>query len=185
MLLPNEEIIKMSELFCTHKNGTNIFIETGTSEGRGIDAAILAGFTEIFSVEVKKPLFDKNVFKYRHRKNIHLFNGTSERFLTHIIGKLNCQLFFWLDAHDSKCSKISKCPILEEIKIIGKSIIKNHTLLIDDVRIFKDYKVNDLYGGISFDQVQEAVLKINPNYVILFDNSDIYVNDVLIAKTVN
>jgi hypothetical protein len=79
----------------------NIFIETGTATGASIEAALRAGFKEIYSIEVN-PFFclrAQNVFK---NDPVTIISGTSEIELPQLLQKtrlLDEGVFFWLDAH--------------------------------------------------------------------------------------
>jgi hypothetical protein len=80
---------------------------------------------------------------------------------------------FWLDGHPDG---IDGNPLWGELNAIKYHNIKTHTILIDDIPIYFDPK-----------QVEDELLKINPNYVFTYENAlnenngDIYKNYRLTA----
>jgi len=74
-----------------------------------------------------------------------------------------------------------KIPILEELKIIGEHTIKNHTILIDDMRAVQHGFPNDGWNDLTIDMIKEAALAINPEYKISFDFG-VVPNDIFIAQ---
>jgi hypothetical protein len=67
---------------------------------------------------------------------------------------------------------------LEKIvqEVLKNHPIKNHTLLIDDTRMFGHY-----WGlGLSKESVIEQVMAINPDYKIQWENG-IEANDIMVA----
>ena len=68
---------------------------------------------------------------------------------------------------------------MRELDLIAEHHIKNHTILIDDVRCFGRDGVVD-WSTVSLDLVVEALRKINPAYAISYEQG-ITRNDVLVA----
>jgi L-rhamnose mutarotase len=68
---------------------------------------------------------------------------------------------------------------MEELKQIKDHSIKNHTILIDDRRLFGTADFLD----ISEDTIKAAILEINPNYQFSYENGFIE-NDILVATCV-
>jgi predicted nucleic acid-binding protein len=56
--------------------------------------------------------------------------------------------------------------------------IKNHTILIDDVRMFNTIEWNN----IGHDNVIKLIMEINENYKISYYDSPHGNNDILLAK---
>lgn len=168
------------------------FVETGTFKGEGVDIALLSNFEFIDSIEFFEEFFLKAKEKFSHIKNVKLHLGKSEDNLWNIIKEKNEKITFWLDAHymgstadvyqetvlttGSPLADI-KTPILKELEIISKHHIKEHTIMIDDMRCCG----TDLFDFISKEQIERSVLKINSNYKIYYENSW-ELNDILVAK---
>lgn len=67
-------------------------------------------------------------------------------------------------------------PILQELEAIKNHPIKNHTILIDDVRMFGTRD----FDGVTLDQITDKLREINPNYSIFFEKG-YQANDILVA----
>ena len=167
------------------------FVETGTFKGEGIDLALSCNFQFIDSIEFFEEFYVKAIKKFANIKNINLHLGKSEEILWDVIKNKNEKITFWLDAHymgtadsyqetflitGSPLADI-KTPILHELEIISKHHIKDHTIMIDDMRCCN----TDLFDFISKKQIEDCILKINPHYKIHYENSW-EPNDILIAR---
>ncbi len=127
------------------------FIETGTFFGTTLKAS-LNYFRYLASVELSVELYNKAKNKFRHYKNVHLYNGDSAVALTDMIRDLpdNKNILFWLDGHYSGgvTAKGDKdTPIIEELTTIFSMNLNNIVILIDDARCFNgenDYPTIDM-----------------------------------------
>jgi len=157
------------------------FVETGTANGDCVRLALEVGFERVYSIEIDKPLQEENKQRYKDQIDagrVVLITGDSLEEINNIIPLLDKPTTFWLDAHvDFGPCGIKKCPLYEELEAIGKSSIKNHTILIDDIRVFGEH-----WGeGISIQTIKDAIIKINPEYNFTFENNTVTYNDVLVA----
>jgi hypothetical protein len=161
------------------KYGTDYFVETGTFHGAGVDVAIAAGMSDIRSVETHYDFFAECKDRFCDDTRVQLWHGDSLDLLPMIIENISDRITFWLDAHDgnSPTSGKKRAPLLEEIEIIGQHPIKDHVILIDDVRLFGV----GFWEGVTQIGVINALLKINPNYVVIYENSSAYPEDILVA----
>jgi hypothetical protein len=64
---------------------------------------------------------------------------------------------FWLDAHESSATS----TLLQELEVLKNHPIKTHSILIDDLRMWKRHKI-----GFDTEILKEKLLEINPNYKI-------------------
>lgn len=156
------------------------FVETGTSNGAATELALKFSFEKLFSIEIDKILQKSNIIKFQlpiKQKKLELIVGDSLEELIKLIPKLDKPTTFWLDAHvDDGPMGIKLCPILEELDAILQSSIKNHTIMIDDMRCFG---IN--WGkGITIDMLLEKIKQINSNYIITYEDGHTP-NDVLVA----
>jgi hypothetical protein len=149
------------------------FIETGTWTGNTTSIAAKV-FSEVYSVELSKKCFLYVKNKLRDDKNIHLYHGDSPKFLQNILVKKKERILFWLDAHYSGGLTVrgdKNTPILDELKAIGESNIRDSVILIDDLRCFcsSDLHVIDetIKGYPTFKQLFMAIKGINPSYEVL------------------
>ena len=162
-------------------NNNKVFIETGSYVGEGIKNAIFSGYKEIHSIELadKYYQFCKDYFK--HIDWVSLYHGDSVEQLPNILNKLTTRATFWLDAHYSGGDTAfvnAITPLMNELDIIKDHPIKNHVIIIDDLR---EWRAD--YPAIRFgiEDIKRKILEINPNYI--FSVADGYVpEDILIAE---
>jgi len=158
----------------------DVFIETGTFIGDGVQSALDFGFKKVYSIELSEELYHKCKVKFEKNKNVNLFLGDSGEVLKGVLSKVKCPATFWLDGHYHPAGKNRKdnpdffewglsndgvwSPLLRELDIISKHEIKNHTIIIDDMREMKTAQ----YGSIDSGDLFSRLLKINNKYKFRF-----------------
>ena len=165
------------------------FVETGSFVGDGIQSALDTNFQHILSIEFYYPLVEKCRERFKEYKNVKVIHGSSSSELYETIKNIQKPITFWLDAHysgEGTAHDGKYCPILEELEQIRNHNVKNHTILIDDRRLFGR---NDKKFGIAFPEITETMIinkikEINPKYEISYGDSTIK-NDIIIAKVKN
>lgn len=168
----------------------NNFIESGTYQGDTVKTAIDFGFSKIHSIEIEENLYSSTVELFKNNNNVKIWNGDSPDVLReHIIPTLSESSTFWLDAHKSRLlqtpgsNKYGNCPLLHELDAISESLIKNHVIIIDDVRLFDTQN----WDFVKKEDCIKKIMKNNPNYVLEYIDGrcpwqDIVLkNDILIA----
>jgi hypothetical protein len=156
-----------------YKSSNTHLIETGTYEGDTPLLALQEGFEKVYSIEINEIRYQAAVQRFEREPRITVLRGDSAIELPNIIKGLSCPVFFWLDAHlDGPVN----APLLEELDAISKHPIKTHTILIDDVRRFGEYLLN-----VSKEILSEKIQKINPMYVISYENDGLTPDDVMVA----
>lgn len=172
-----------SSLKLFKKFPNNVFVETGSFEGRGINWALKSGFDIIKSVELSHEYYEKCVNKFKDNKNVFLFEGSSDDLLWSMIKDIDTPITFWLDAHYSGVTKVKgneKSPIIKELNIIKRHPINTHTILIDDVRDMGTYK----FDWVTIAQVKNKLKQINPDYHI-WQHDGVVKNDIIVAQLLN
>lgn len=169
-----------------------VFVETGTSNGVGLEAAYDAGFELLFSIEFYKYKYKNCKNKFKDKNNVVLMCGDSGELIKEILNDINQPITFWLDSHYSGPGKYNtkpladKCPILRELECIKNHHIKTHTILIDDIRIFR--KSIDLWNNISEGDILKALKEINKEYNFYYidgvSTEQVFSNDILVAEVV-
>lgn len=149
-----------------------IFVETGTQLGGGVKTALDVGFKKIYSVEINDNCFKKSSERFRDNEKVNLIKGDSKEELSKILSQIQEPSTIWLDGHTDLGT-----PIMDEIKALQQCKIKNHTLLIDDVRNLKG-----LYKNLDFNDILNKIREINPNYTLSFIDSTHFPNDILVAQ---
>lgn len=170
--------ITTSDVFQKHLNP--VFIESGSFYGNGISMALQAGFKEVYSIELAPHLYEKCCQRFHGNPHVHLYLGDSSIVLKNVLDQLHERATFWLDGHYS-CGETAmgktNTPILQELALIAEHPIKNHTILIDDVRQFGKAE----FDFIDLNAIEKAIKEINPLYKIHFENGYVS-NDVLVAE---
>lgn len=170
------------DILSSYRN--NVFIETGTYLGGAIDLAIKLNFREIHSVDISRKYEISNKEKFKNYPFVNLHYGESFIILDKILENINDKVTFWLDAHYDIFSDVCglyKCPLLQELNVIKNYTNNYHTILIDDIRMFKS--TNE--WNISLEDIIKNIKLINKNYKILFvdgkDDDKFRKDDILIA----
>lgn len=145
------------------------FVETGCGSGDGIQAALDAGFNEIYSIELYKIKYLPTRKRFMNDDRVSLMLGHSANILTGLLPALFNGIVFWLDAHYDFAARREGNnledvqPILEEIKAIENYSKSNlNTILIDDRLDFVNPRPQ--MHNISEQNLKDAILNINLNY---------------------
>lgn len=160
-----------------------IFVETGTYGGTGVQKALDAGFTEVRSIELDENNFRYSQQRFAHKANVKLFKGDSSLDLWNVIKDIDQPITFWLDAHvfPPRQDGGKNCPLLEELDQIKLHPIKNHTILIDDMHC----SGTEAFDYLTIDDLKKKLLEINENYTISFvpggDEGE-YPENVMVAR---
>lgn len=158
-----------------------VFVETGSYTGNGIQEALDANFSEIYSIELSEKYFNFCCKRFNKNKNIHIIRGDSSIVLYDLITGINENITFWLDGHCSEgdtAKGIYYTPLIQELEQIKKHHINTHTIIIDDMRLWKE---GDIKIGFGKNKIIETIMEINNNYQLFYENG--YVNnDILVAK---
>ena len=155
-----------------------VFIETGTWRGWTVQKAIEAGYEEIYTIELSKPVYDAAVIKFKDHKNVFLFNGDTIQILPKILKDIKKPITFWLDAHfsDSNVIGLKKFPIIEELEIIKKAGVKGCNVLIDDRRLIEKR------WNLKEEQIISMLKDIDPGFKFCYLDKAIK-DDVIVAYT--
>ena len=155
-----------SEVFKKYKN--EIFIETGSLIGDGIQQALDAGFQTVISIELSEKYFSISKERFKSNSLVNIVHGDSYKVLPEIIGLIKTRITFWLDGHHS-CGDTALgdywSPLMQELEVIKNHPIKDHTILIDDMRCWK--LPNETHGFYE-PQIIEKLKEINPDYDLIF-----------------
>jgi len=152
----------VNNIFTQFKN--NVFIETGSFMGDGIQKAIDAGFKKIYSIELSDKYAGICEQRFRGNPKVKIVRGDSAFVLQDILKDINEPITFWLDGHHS-CDDTALgaywAPLIQELEQIKNHHIKNHTILIDDMRCWQE--VNEVHGFVA-DDLRTKVKEINSGY---------------------
>jgi len=170
-----------NEIFKKYMNPA--FIETGSYLGDGIQSAIDAGFNKVYSIELSPLHFHNCVERFKYNLKVHLVLGESHKELEALLKNINTPVTFWLDGHYSGPHTAKgevESPLLQELEIISRHHIKNHTILIDDLRCWSIEN-----HGFNTAILKDKCLDINSNYKFTlengYDKGQTFIDDILVA----
>lgn len=161
-----------------YRNEYNVFIETGTYNGDGVQAALNAGFSSIYSIELDPTRHKSCVNRFAEMKtNVHILCGDSSTTLPTLLQHIKEPAVFWLDAH--YCNDDAKIgdkwtPLKEEMDAIARHPIKTHTIIIDDWRCMDNQHVDKrTQREVGFPGKENCLARlreINPEYTMVWEN---------------
>jgi hypothetical protein len=161
---------------------TDVFVETGTERGNGVQRALDAGFDRVISVELAHNLYLSTFDRFFNDDRVTLLYGDSMDVLPVICKNLpNYPCMFWLDAHvDNGYTTYKKpCPILDELILLARNNRRNDIIMIDDRRKFAEK--GDWGADITEDMIKKKLKEVNSNYTIFYENG-IQDDDVIVAE---
>lgn len=176
---------KKSKIFYVFKKYPNyFFVETGTYNGRGVQLALNTRcFKKIYSIEFLEDRYKNCIEKFRHNATVELLQGDSAELLGRILQNVDRPCTFWLDAHGHGTPIDRASPLLKEIEAISKHHIKNHIILIDDVRSFGARPTNpQKHSWPTLDVAINALRMVNKDYKISYEDSDVKKKGILVAR---
>jgi len=138
-----------------------VFIETGLDKGQGVYTALRAGFPKIYSIEINPQSIQRVRQRFpRQVQNgrVTLIQGDSAKALLKLLEEIEERCTLWLDAHHSPLASMPTV-LMPELAALAKHVRNDHTILIDDVRLFDGW-------GLTIADVSAALRRINPDYII-------------------
>ena len=161
-----------------------VFIETGSLQGKGIQSARDAGFAKIISIELSEKYYRYCRKRFENKKEVFIYHGDSVDLLAGILKDINDRCTFWLDGHFSGGETARgkhPVPLMQELLIIKDHHIKNHTILIDDMRLLRS-RTGD-YADLDYTDkdIEKMLLSINFSYNLHYEYG-VVDNDILIAE---
>lgn len=156
---------------------TDIMIESGTYNGSFSDR-VKTDYKHVHTIEIVDKFYQAAVKKFKNDDNVTCHRGNSPIVLRKILAQINEPVTFWLDAHYQGGSQPNdtKKPLLEELKAIAEHHIKDHVIMIDDVRLFHVY-------GTTTQEIESILKKMNPDYTIEYHDG-VQAKDVIVARIV-
>lgn len=168
--------------YCTFKNKTEIYIETGSYQGDSIQLALDSGFKKIYSIELCPELYEICKNRFLGNSTVELLLGDSSIVLKELLAKLaNISLTFWLDGHYSgphTARGAKDCPLMEEIEaILTRSNTTRDLIYIDDMRIYRDFN-----SDINEENMIKLIKLHKTNFQISYEDSIYGEKDIMIIE---
>jgi glycosyltransferase involved in cell wall biosynthesis len=156
----------------------SVLVETGTFKGDTV-AQFESCFSKVFSVELSESLWTEAVKRFQPYQHVQILQGSSQDKLRELVPELqNIGVLFWLDAHwcvaSDTAGALSQCPLLEELRAIGK-LNSESVILIDDARLFLAPPLvpHEISQWPSFHQIVSCLLSMSTEHELMV------VNDVI------
>ena len=167
----NDSTLK-PELLHRYAGDRKVFIETGTARGEGLQTALDHGFERCYSIEANAEVYTKACTRFADRSNVDMLLGDGGQVLKGLLRYVTEPAVFWLDSHWSTgetplAEGVSACPLLAELRAIAEHPIKDHVVLIDDIRYF--WRGTPQWNNVTVNDILQMVLDISPLYWIRFE----------------
>ena len=165
------------------------FFETGTADGDAVRLALEVGYEKIFTIEIDENLYKKNCELFKKEIDegrVLMFLGDTLKIMDNIVlNYIDKKCTFWLDAHqDHGPGGVKRCPLMEELNYIRLKKDLEHTILIDDRRMFGQ-KIGDREWWGTFineNDVINSLKELNEKYVITLEDSNNFQRDIICAR---
>jgi len=155
-----------------------LFIETGTFVGDGIEQALELGFDSVVSIELSEKYYSIATERFRYHPRVKIILGDSYKVLPEILKYVDCRCTFWLDGHysgnDTAIGDYNS-PLLYELDAISNHKINTHTVLIDDLRCWTKTESSIVYdktdvrsNQFDLNDIINKLKKINNKYQIKY-----------------
>jgi hypothetical protein len=142
-----------------------VFVETGTHKGDGVQMALDCGFKYVYSFEASKELFDICKKRFLHLPNVFIYNLDSRVGLREVIPFVPGPVTYWLDAHpcgdayfeDGKGgyntipTHQGKSSIIMELEQIQRVPNMSKVIMIDDWTIFGPREIEEKLWSMGYD----------------------------------
>jgi hypothetical protein len=120
--------------FARFKPYADVFVETGTFRGDGVQRALDAGFKKVQTIESDLGLHEKATARFFHDARVWTYCGPSETLLEVLCERIDKPAVFFLDAHWSGWGEPTPLPLLGELRAIATRPYKD-VVIIDDMRL--------------------------------------------------
>ena len=182
------------------KYSSPVFFETGTFLGGGTKLALRCGFEKVITIELQEYLYNQcingdmsgngeDLVKEISEGKVEIHLGDSRSLMWKLIEPIQDRITFWLDSHidggnnrPGITPNVPPCPLYEEIETISKHHRKDHTIMIDDLRIIGSDNSSG-YGwgyGVNIDDIKKRILEINSDYKFVYEDG-VQPDDILVA----
>ena len=165
-----------------HNYLNDVFVETGSYMGEGIQNALNAGFKRVISIELSDKYYEICKNRFKNDDRVTLIKGDSAFVLFDVIKEIDSRITFWLDGHHS-CGDTALgaywTPLIQELDAIKSHHRNDHTILIDDMRCWKE---PSLVHGFYEPELIEKIKSIRADYLIDFIDSSYEKNDILASR---
>lgn len=156
------------------------YIETGCWLGDSMQLAMDSKSFQVFhGVESDHGMFEATNKRFRDWPMVKIWEGESNPTLIRVLAGIHQPATIFLDAHSSLIDGEPDCkqpfPLLDELLIIAEHVVSGHVLIIDDILHLTHPDVT----GWTKEDIEEAVLRINPKYNIEYISNPVKKNMII------
>lgn len=184
--VPNWQGSHLKEEYIHKYSNGKTFVETGTYLGQTVELVRRTRkFEKIISIELNDELWSKADKYFKSEPHIEIQHGDSVDQMVKICEALKNAdeaATFWLDAHASgplSGGKTGPSPLVQELEAIRDTGRNDHTIFIDDLRLFGSPE----WDYLDFAPIQKLLNEINPDYKLIYLDGE-KEKDVLCATVV-
>jgi hypothetical protein len=157
-----------------------VFFETGTHDGGGVDVALACGFRKVYSCDRDFERIERARQRFPAEK-VELFHGDSRQILTRVLPGICSSITFWLDAHDDS-SVHEPTPLLGELSaifgVLGR--VGRNVILIDDLRFLG---AKGTWGeGLSVGELLGHIRSLDESVTLAYEDNPVAQNDILVVQ---
>ena len=145
----------------------DVFVETGTYKGDTVKLALTMHYKQIHTIELDDELYKAAAEMFKDEPRVKVWHGDSIDCLKEIVPTIEGPATFWLDAHASGPlvgGKSGPAPVIDELDIIAEHPCKEHTIFIDDCRLFDTAE----WAFVKKTDAVKKIDQINPEYDIIY-----------------
>lgn len=164
------------EVFNKYKSDN--FVAVGVNMSLEIQQAIDAGFPKIHGLELKS-YYAQTKQKFQGNPAVMIHKISSVKSLGRIVKDIQGSITFWLDGEYHQKGRMYGTKfdaVMRGLDQIATLPLKNHTIIIDDVRKIG----NSEFDVVALNDIILRLQKINRDYCIDFENGD-FENDIMVA----
>lgn len=161
-----------------NKYKSDNFVAVGANMGLEIQQAIDAGFPKIHGLELKSH-YAQTKQKFQGNPAVIIHRISSVKSLGRVLKDVQGSITFWLDGEYHQKGRMYGTKfdaVMKELDQIAALPLKNHTIIIDDVRKIG----NSEFDVVALNDIILRLQKINPDYCIDFENGS-FENDIMVA----
>lgn len=155
------------------KWGRRVFVETGTDKGGGVEMALAAGAEQVLSIELNARLAAEAMRRFADDGRVTVLCGDSATLLGEVLAGLGEPALVWLDAHEVLSDAVPRgpAPVLQELAALAAAPRRDHAVLIDDIRVFREgspWRLYDARSGkpVTVGELESGVRAVNLDYRI-------------------
>ena len=154
---------------------SHTFVECGSAGGQGIQAAIEAGYSEIYSVDINQYCVDECKTRFKNITHVSIACEDCGQWLETTLNQLNKPCAIYMDANG--WAQETESPYHASIRALKRHGRKDHIVVVDDMNhnnssraeMMRDVR-RSLSEGSDQD-ITKQLVSVNPDYYLYLEDS--------------